>query len=127
MTDGSTVPTFLNSLSSTTSSIVHSSQTIDLDDEGSYELQVKVFLDKSSFATASMTPVNLQWYTDPWVVTVDVCDPLPCGYNKILTPDSGALHPNDIAYIADGITVKTTSFEYYRDEVSLRCFSRTQS
>ena len=112
MQDGSTVPTFIDTLVVSATEITHSAQTADLNLEGSYTLEVLVFLDKSSFANAQMTPTNQQLYIDAWTVTVDVCNPLPCNYNKILTPDSGALLPSDLAYLTDGEPV-STQFEYY--------------
>ena len=57
-------------------------------------------------------------------MTVDVCEPLPCNYNRILTPDSGALLPSDISYITDNVA-KSTTFGFFMDEVSLRCYDRT--
>lgn len=81
---------------------------------------------KSSFANAVFTPTDDLIFTDSWSITVDVCDPLPCNYNKILTPDTAAIKPSDLAYRTDNVAV-TTTFEYYKDEVSERCWDRSYS
>jgi hypothetical protein len=58
MVDGSTVPPFLNTLSVGTD-ITHSAQTFDINDEGVYELELHVFLDKSNFGNSMTIPPNV--------------------------------------------------------------------
>lgn len=120
--DGFAIPSFLDTMVLGAFEISHSAQTFDLDHEGTYLFYVNVYLTKTQFANSAMTPVNVQINTDVWAVTVDICDPLPCNYNRVLEPESGALKPIDLAYRTDG-NPKSTSFEYYLDEVSYRCYS----
>lgn len=83
-------------------------------------MRVKVELDLSHINNGYWTPDNLLQYSNIFTVTVDECNPLPCNYNQVLTPAADAVMPEDMFVIIDGTTV-TTTFEFYKDEVSERC------
>jgi len=72
-------------------------------------------------AVPSVAPLLNPYITsNDFTITVDICDPLPCGFTQIILPEAGSVMAEQIYARTDDVKV-ITRFSEYRDTVSLRC------